>query len=138
MYITLAVFAGILGLFVTGASVYTAWYVFQLSKKNKEESAPGQPLPASALLRWTVFDYALLGLVLIGLLFLLVDLIGVLRDRDLYPYYHYGYLLCGFIFTLLGLLFMLSRLFIVLRLVSRSGSAAPHDQDEPDEADRSE
>lgn len=132
MYTALAVFAAVIGLIVTGAAVYTAWYVFQL-RKEKEEVPGGSPFMASALLRWTVFDYGLLILVLAGLVFLLADLIGVMRDRDLYPYYHYGYLMSGFIFTLLGLLFMLSRLFVVLRLAGKT-AAAPHDHYEPDQA----
>jgi hypothetical protein len=136
MYTTLAVFASVLGLAVTGAAVYTAWYVFQLRKGKEGVDPPGQ-FERTLLLRWTLFDYSLLLLSLIGLLFLLTDLIGVLRDRDLYPYYHYGYLLCGFIFTLLGLLFMLARLFVVLRLANQ-GSAAPHNHDEPDEAHQAE
>lgn len=136
MYTTLAVFASVLGLTVTGAAVYTAWYVFQLRKGE----APGQTrglFDHSALLRWTVFDYALLMLSLTGLLFLLVDLIGVMKERDLYPYYHYGYLLSGFIFTLLGVLFMLSRLFLVLRLAGH-GPSAPHNHDEPNQAHQAE
>lgn len=136
MYITLAVFASVLGLAVTGAAVYTAWYVYRLRRGGGEEPA-GEPLDRTVLLRWTLFDYALLLLSLIGLLFLLTDLIGVLRDRDLYPYYHYGYLLSGFIFTLLGLLFMLTRLFLVLRLANQC-LAAPHDHHEPNEAHQAE
>lgn len=133
MYTALAVFAAVLGLAVTAAAGYTAWYVFQLRTKNT-----GVPkLSVAPLLRWTVFDYALLLLTLSGLIFLLVDVIGVVKDRDLYPYYHYGYLLCGFIFTLLGVACMVGRMFLVLRLAD-PGLPAPHQSDEPHQADHAE
>jgi hypothetical protein len=132
LYTSLTVFAAVLGLLVTGSAVYTAWYLLQQRGKN---TAPGAP-ERQALLRWTVFDYALLTLVLVGLVFLLVDLIGVLKDKDLYPYYHYGYLLSGFIFTLLGLVFMLARLSLVLRLANQN-PASPYQGNEPDKADNS-
>ncbi|MDF2927597.1 MAG: hypothetical protein K0R57_6511 [Paenibacillaceae bacterium] len=132
LYTLLAVFAAVLGLGVTAAAVYTAWYVYQLRRKNSN----GQHLDPALLLRWTVFDYAVLLIVLTGLIFLLADLIGVVNDRDLYPYYHYGYLVSGFIFTLLGVLFMLARLFLVLRLAEK-GLTAPNQHHKPHQADHS-
>lgn len=138
MYTALSVFAAIIGLAATGAAVYTAWYILQLRKVQAEPDKPSNgTFSVSQLLRWTFFDYSLLILVLIGLMFLLVDLIGVLRDRDLYPYYHYGYLISGFIFSLMGLLFMLTRLFVVLRLAGQA-FAAPHHHHEPNQADQAE
>lgn len=122
MYTALPVFAAILGLAVTGGAVYTVWRIFQLKGKA---AVPGTA-ERQLLLRWTVFDYAILALVLVGLVFLLVDVIGVINDRDQYPYYHYGYLLSGFIFSLMGLVFMLVRLTMVLRLANPD--PAPVDQ----------
>ncbi|MNC15398.1 hypothetical protein D3C75_632140 [compost metagenome] len=128
MYSMLQVFAAVLGLAVIGGAVYTVWRMFQIKGKT---GAPGTA-ERQFLLRWTVFDYAVLALVLVGLIFLLADVIGVIKDRDQYPYYHYGYLLSGFIFSLVGLVFMLVRLAMVLRLANPG--PAPVDQgDKPDQ-----
>ncbi len=129
LYTILQVFAAILGLAVTGGAVYTVWRLFQAKGKT---GAPGK-LERQLLLRWTVFDYAVLALVLIGLVFLLADVIGVIKDRDQYPYYHYGYLLSGFIFSLVGLVFMLVRLAMVLRLANPDPSAVD-EGNKPDQA----
>ncbi|MDF2938604.1 MAG: hypothetical protein K0Q90_3977 [Paenibacillaceae bacterium] len=129
LYNILQIFAAILGLAVTGGAVYTVWRMFQVKAKT---GAPGK-LERQLLLRWTVFDYAILVLVLVGLVFLLSDVIGVIKDRDQYPYYHYGYLLSGFIFSAVGLVFMLVRLTMVLRLANPD--SAPVDQgNKPDQA----
>ncbi|WP_438448652.1 hypothetical protein [Gorillibacterium sp. sgz5001074] len=132
MYTALAIFASVIGLLVTGAAVYTAWFVWKL-RQEKKDPLDGNSFVASALLKWTVFDFGLVFLVLAGLVFLLADLVGVMKDKDLYPYYHYGYLISGFIFCLLGLLFLLTRLFLVLRLAGK-GAAAPHHHHEPNQA----
>lgn len=128
MYTALTIFAALLGLAVTGSAVYTAWYVFTLQRKNPDQEKPD---PA-VFLRWTFFDYALLFLTLTGLIFLLVDVIGVIKDRDSYPYYHYGYLVSGFVFVMLGLLLLLGRLFLVLRLADQRPSA-PNQHHEPNQ-----
>lgn len=129
LYTILQIFAAVLGLAVTGGAVYTVWRLFQAKGKT---GAPGK-LERQLLLRWTVFDYAVLALVLIGLVFLLADVIGVINDRDQYPYYHYGYLLSGFIFSLVGLVFMLVRLIMVLRLANPDPSAVDQGN-KPDQA----
>lgn len=127
-YTILQVFAAVLGLAVTGGAVYTVWMMFQARGKA---GAPGK-LERQLLLRWTVFDYAVLALVLIGLVFLLADVVGVMKDRDQYPYYHYGYLLSGFIFSFVGLIFLLVRLGMVLRLANPD-PAAVDQGDKPDQ-----
>lgn len=127
-YTILQVFAAVLGLAVTGGAVYTVWRMFQARGKA---GAPGK-LERQLLLRWTVFDYAVLALVLIGLVFLLADVVGVMKDRDQYPYYHYGYLLSGFIFSFVGLIFLLVRLGMVLRLANPD-AAAVDQGDKPDQ-----
>lgn len=127
-YTILQVFAAVLGLAVTSGAVYTVWRMFQAKGKT---GAPGK-LERQLLLRWTVFDYAVLALVLIGLVFLLADVVGVMKDRDQYPYYHYGYLLSGFIFSFVGLIFLLVRLGMVLRLANPD-PAAVDQGDKPDQ-----
>jgi len=141
MFIALAIFASVVGLFATGAAIFTAW-AFQASRgqggagASRERPAPTAP-PSGWLLRWTVADYATILLFGFGFVFLLVDLIGVIRDRELYPLYHYGYLLCGFIFTLMGMLFAFARLAIVIWLAGRIAGAG-HQAGEPDQAEQAE
>ncbi|OXM84092.1 hypothetical protein [Paenibacillus rigui] len=143
MKLTLAVLAGVVGLIVTASAVMLIWFVMQQKQKmqNKPEelqannhpeeghgaeeqmqgSSPLQSI-APLLLQWTFFDYALIGVFAVGSLFLFTDVIAVIRDAASYPLYHYGYLLCGFVFTLLSMLFMILRFATVLSLV-RSGRA---------------
>lgn len=145
MYVVLAVFAALVGLGVTGAAVYTAYELLQLRKRGnggndgKEGNGEGNSADLRSLLRWTVLDYALIVLFSIGLMFLFVDVLGVLReDRSGFPYYHFGYLLSGFVFTFLGALFLLARLFLVLRVAGSPGFTPPHHQNEPGQADSAE
>lgn len=146
MNLALAIFGSLLGLSVTAASFYTAWVVRQLGKErgSSEERAA---LASRLFLQWTVYDAAVLALFGCGLLLLIADIVGVLRDRAAYPLYHYGYLLCGVIFSALGMLFVLVRLAVVLQtgqaaaasLLKRGsadgGAAAPHHHHEPGQAD---
>ncbi|SCW32844.1 hypothetical protein SAMN04487970_100323 [Paenibacillus tianmuensis] len=91
------------------------------------------------LARWTFFDYALLALFLIGSLFLFTDLLAVLRDAEQYPPYHFPYLLCGFVFTLAGMLMMLVRLALTIALVrSERPLPAPDHQDHPGDAEQAQ
>src|SRR5690349_11258192 len=109
MYLTLAIFAGIVCLLVVGVSIYTACYVFQLAKSQKfEERSRKSALEFASpyVLRWTALDYAGLLLSAMGLVFMLADLVGVIRERDSYPYYHYGYLASAFVFMLVAFLFL--------------------------------
>src|SRR5690242_11891134 len=100
LYSILAIFAAILGLVITGAAAFTVWSIFQ-QRKNQPLEDPSIDSAAPAafqtfsqqaaqyLLKWTVFDYAVLALILFGLLFLFTDVVAVIRDRHSYPYYHY-------------------------------------------------
>ncbi|MCP3775090.1 hypothetical protein NLX71_17595 [Paenibacillus sp. MZ04-78.2] len=91
------------------------------------------------LARWTFFDYALLALFLIGSLFLFTDLLAVLRDAEQYPLYHFPYLLCGFVFTVAGMLMMLVRLALTLASVrSDRPLPAPDHQDHPGHAEQAQ
>lgn len=148
MYIALAVFASVLGLFVTGAAVVTAWGVYAALKRTNgtepNDSADSvKPAAAAAqswLLRWTIADYAAVLLFGCGIVFLLADLAGVAGDRDQYPPYHYAYLLCGFVFSLLGMLFTIVRLAVVIRLASSTDGARPavYHPHKPNEAQQAE
>ncbi|MBD2865416.1 hypothetical protein [Paenibacillus oceani] len=149
MFLPLAIFASIVGLFVTGAAVFTAWAFFATRnnqvKAQTAEAADGRELavqeagapPWSWFLRWTVADYSALFLFGFGAVFLIVNLVGVSKDRDLYPDYHFAYLLCGFIFSFLGMLFTFVRLAMVLRLTRRLMPAGDHPH-KPDQAQQAE
>lgn len=139
---TLAIIAGLIGLLVTGSAVLMAWLTMnQLQERRKQETANGKLLDGSFrhLLRWTYFDYALIGVFTIGSLFLLADVLAVIRDAQSYPLYHYGYLVCGFVFMLFGMLFMVLRLSLVLSLVRvESTFSGPDQHEHPDKAEQPE
>jgi hypothetical protein len=147
MKLVLAIVGGGLGVTVTACAVYMAWLMLQ-HKKNKEASQGNHSdgvLPAASsvsagmLMRWTFFDYAFIGVFIIGSMFLFADAIAVIRDADSYPLYHYGYLLCGFVFTLFGMLFMVLRFALVLSLVRPPSVSAPPDQhNKPSQANQAE
>lgn len=150
MMTLLALLGGALGLAVTGSTVLLAWSIYARAQARKgqqdgdENEPPKNPsgwLQESAphLLKWTYFDYALLVLFMIGSMFLFTDLIAVLRDADRYPPYHFGYLLCGFIFTLSGMLMLVVRFALTLSLVRTDrGSLAPHHHDHPSQTEHAE
>lgn len=135
MYTALTIFAALVGLAVCGAAAFTAWYHLIHKKSAQSE---GVSHADSLALRWTVLDWSVVAVVAIGLLFLLADVIGVLHERDSYPYYHYGYLLIGFVFSCLGLLLLVSRIFLLLRVVGTPSLSLPHDENKPNQADQAE
>jgi hypothetical protein len=138
MYTTLGIFAAVLGLIIISGAIYTIGSIIKQSKKLQN----GQSLSKLAgryFLRWSLFDYAVLVIFLSGMLFLLTEVIAVLRDRTSFPYYHYGYLLCGFTFSLIGMLFVILRLVVVLRMVrSAEPSSFVNDHQKPNEANTAE
>lgn len=141
MKMTLAILGGVTGLIVTASAVMLVLFMLQQRSKKEQDATPGQNEPGGAnmLLQWTYFDYALIGVFAIGSLFLFTDVVAVIRDADSYPLYHYGYLLSGFVFTLLGMLFMVLRLAAVLSLVRSRGPLPAHDHhDHPGHADQTE
>jgi hypothetical protein len=138
MYTILAIFAALLGLLLTSGSIYTIWIIVKQRNKHQEEQTFSQTA-GRYFLRWSVFDYGVLIVFICGMLFLLAEVIAVVKDRQSFPYYHYGYLLCGFIFSLLGMLFMLVRLAIVLRMVGGMDLISlVNNHQEPNETDTAE
>jgi hypothetical protein len=144
LYMTLTIIGGIVGLVVTGAAFYTVWIAYEANKRLRETNVDSDEHPLWR--RWTVMDYAALGLFAIGALFMFSDLLAIMRDRHSYPFYHYGYLFIAFIFMLIGMLFMVVRLGVILRNPSKKKSAvdssdsdlALHDNhDQPDQANHS-
>ncbi|TDF95895.1 hypothetical protein [Paenibacillus piri] len=148
MKLILAVAGGMIGLMVTASAIYLAWTVFPYIKSRTNKEAAGGSLAerdflcsqtTAAMMKWTYFDYALIGVFGIGSLFLFTDVVAVIRDSDSYPLYHYGYLLCGFVFTLFGMMFMVLRFTLVLRLVRPDRTAAlPDNHYEPSGAEQAD
>jgi uncharacterized ion transporter superfamily protein YfcC len=144
MYNILAIAAGVIGTIVTIAAIFTVWYVgkaFRNAKKTSFAADDGRrpeefKQSVDRLLRWTFFDYAVLFVFFTGFLFLLSDLLGVVRDQESYPYYHYGYLLTGVTFSTLGMLFMVVRFSVVLRLLRFHRPSFPHHHQDPEQADQ--
>lgn len=148
MYTALAIFASLIGLFVTGAALFTAWFVYQERKSppaqqeesdaNVPESRPSMLQSMALLQRWMVWDWAVVLLFGTGAVFLFTDLIAVARDREQFPPYHYGYLLCGFIFCTMGMIFAFVRILTLLWLNRGSRSMGADHSDEPHHADHTE
>lgn len=116
MYTILKVFAFVLGILLTSGAIYTMISIFRQRGKQPSKLSLSQTA-GNYYLKWSFFDYAVIVVFLCGMLFLLVEVIAVVKDKESFPFYHYGYLLSGFIFSLLGMLFLLVRFAIVLRMV---------------------
>jgi hypothetical protein len=138
MYTMLKIFAIVLGVLLTSGAIYTIIAIIrqrntQLKKLTFSQTA------GRYFLKWSFFDYAVIVVFLSGMLFLLVEVIAVVKDKASFPFYHYGYLLCGFIFSLLGMLFLLVRFAIVLRMIrGMEGISFINNHQEPDQADTPE
>ncbi len=120
MYNTLIIVGGFIGLIVTGAAIYTVWSVMEQRSRqgdpSNEQLRSDKRAEFNDVLRsWTAMDYAAIAVFVIGMMLIIADLFAVIRDRDRYPYYHYGYLFCAFIFVLVGMMFMVVRLGVLLR-----------------------
>jgi len=143
MTFALALIGGLIGLFVTGAACFTAW-LYQHQRSRLPQDAAIGTSEAAVFLRWTVMDYAILLLFGIGTMLLFTDLVSVMRDLKAYPPHHFGYLLTGFIFMFMGMLFMVSRLVLVMAMIKPlsimrlGGSPSINQHDQPGYADQAE
>lgn len=135
MQLILAIVAAVTGLFVTGAVVFTCWFLYAKRNAQKKSNQPQAHLAEMAgehFRTWTIFDVALLLMMILGLLFLLADLVAVLRDRDLYPSYHVTYLLSGFCFILIGTLLILTRFILMTQASTRlNNTSSQNNHHEP-------
>ncbi|NEW08657.1 hypothetical protein GK047_21920 [Paenibacillus sp. SYP-B3998] len=140
MNLILAIFGGLVGIFVTGVAVYTAWMVHQLWKQQAAGPKPSSQsqIAASYFAKWTLMDCAVVGLFLIGLLLLLAELFAVLRDKTIVGNFHFSYLLTGIIISAMGMLLLFVRLIVVLGFIQSSAlqrTVSPNHQYEPSDAD---
>lgn len=146
MNLALAIFGGLVGLFVTGAALYTAWMIHQLWRQ--QAAAPRAlsqvDIAVTYLSRWTVMDYAVIGLFIAGLLLLLAELFALLRDETATAAaFHFSYLFTGLIFCTMGMVLLIGRLILVLGFAEkgalhRTVAVAPNHQHEPDHANETE
>jgi hypothetical protein len=135
-YTILMIFAALLGLLITVTALFTVWVIWHQAKSlkgNRQENLT--KMTGNYLLKWTLLDYAVLLLFLSGILFLFADLLAVMRDKAFYPSYHYRYLLSGFVFSLLAMIFMYIRFGIVLSLFRSNHIVFSKHHDEPTQAD---
>lgn len=138
MYPSLTILAAVLGLFITSGAIYTLWSIVR-QRNNQQDKQPISEIAGRYFLKWSFMDYAIIIVFLSGMIFLLAELVAVLKDRQSFPFYHYGYLLSGFIFSIVGMLFLLARFTIVLRIVQRMEVAAlKNNHREPNNADTAE
>lgn len=143
MNMLLAIIGGLLGLLVTGVAIYTAWMVHQLWRQ--QAAAPRAvsqvDIAVKYFSKWTIIDYAVIGLFLIGLLLLLAELMALLRDQTVIANFHFSYLLTGIIICAMGMLLLFVRLVVVLGFIQsgalrRTVSVTPNHQNEPDDTDQ--
>ncbi|NQX66294.1 hypothetical protein HQN90_09160 [Paenibacillus alba] len=141
MNLLLAIIGGFLGLFVTGVAVYTAWLVYhQWQQQAASPRAVSQvEIAVKYFSRWTLMDYTVVGLFIVGLLLLLAELFAILRDPMAISTYHFSYLLTGIILSAMGMLLLIARLVIVLGFkqagaLHRPMTVAPNHENEPNDA----
>jgi hypothetical protein len=152
MYTILIIFGGCIGLIVTGAAFYTVWSVMEMRKQQLHQQQQkqhiqqlditagytGQSVEIRDILRsWTAMDYGAIGVFVIGMMLLIADLFAVIRDRESYPYYHYGYLFSAIIFVLVGMMFMVVRLGVILRSPPKAEPTLLDDDNEPSQTNES-
>ncbi|OAS14313.1 hypothetical protein [Paenibacillus oryzisoli] len=140
MNLFLAMLGAVVGLFVTGAGIYTAWSVHQLWRQQAASPrAIGQAqIAATYFARWTIMDYSVVGLFIIGLLLMVAMLVAVGRDHTEIANFHWGYLLTGIILAGMGMLLLSIRLILVLSFplgntLQRTPTVTPDHQYEPND-----
>jgi MFS family permease len=67
------------------------------------------------LYRWTWFDYYMTFLFLFGFIFLVSDVIGVAQQPEVFPSWHFGYVLVGMTVLLHVFIYFLFRYVFLLR-----------------------
>lgn len=113
MYHLLAVVAATIGVLTVGVTLYTVIII----SFTRKDSGHVVERAERYFQRWTALDAAMIALFAVGALFLVVNVIGIAREQNLLAYHHYGYVLSGVAYCLVGMLFMIGRLIFVLRRV---------------------
>ncbi|MDR6549022.1 hypothetical protein [Paenibacillus qinlingensis] len=140
MNLFLAILGAVVGLFVTGAGIYTAWTVHQLWRQQaaSPRAVSQVEIAATYFSRWTIIDYSVVGLFIIGLLLMLAVLVAVGRDQTEIANFHWAYLLTGIITSAMGMLLLFIRLIVVLgfpqgNALQRTAAVTPDHQHEPND-----
>lgn len=111
MYGWLTVVAVAAGAAALAVTAYAAWELASFRRRTPQKGRKGGfiafriPKESEHVVVWTWADWIALGLAALGGLFLLADAVAVVRDRDAYPFYHLGYLLSGFVYVAVAVLF---------------------------------
>jgi hypothetical protein len=71
------------------------------------------------LYRWTWFDYYMTLLFLFGFVFLISDVVGVAQQPEVFPSWHFGYVLIGIAVLLHAFIYFLIRYVFLLRSVKQ-------------------
>lgn len=92
MNLFLAIMGAVVGLFVTGAGIYTAWTVHQLWRQQaaSPRAVSQAQIAVTYFSRWTIIDYSVVGLFIIGLLLMIAELVAVGRDHTEIANFHWG------------------------------------------------
>ncbi|OCT12123.1 hypothetical protein A8709_30180 [Paenibacillus pectinilyticus] len=145
MNLVLAIIGGIVGLFVTGAGIYTAWSVHQLWRQQaaSPRAVSQVEIAVTYFSRWTVIDFSVVGLFIIGLLLMIAELVAVGRDHTEIANFHWAYLLTGIIISAMGMVLLFLRLLVVLSFLptdtlQRTTTISPNHQNEPNDTNHPE
>lgn len=144
MNLFLAIMGAVVGLFVTGAGIYTAWTVHQLWRQQaaSPRAVSQVEIASTYFSRWTIIDFSVVGLFIIGLLLMVAELVAVGRDHTEIANFHWAYLLTGIVLSAMGMLLLFIRLIVVLSFPTGKGQAqglqsspaiAPNHQNEPND-----
>ncbi|RTE01995.1 hypothetical protein [Paenibacillus whitsoniae] len=140
MNMLLTVIGAFIGLFVTGAALYTAWTVHHLWRQQaaSPRAVSQVEIAVTYFSKWTILDFSAIGLFLIGFVLLLAELVSVHRGQT-EATLHFMYLLSGMIYCSLGMLLLIVRLTVVLAFLptstlQRAAAVAPDHQHEPHNA----
>jgi MFS family permease len=102
---------------------FLAWFGLEWSRRKEIKRTKCQvtriQFASRYLHRWTWFDYYMLFLFMFGFVFLLSDVIGVARQPDVFPSWHFGYVLIGIAILLHVFIYFLARYLFLLRSTER-------------------
>ncbi len=100
------------GVSAIGVMIYMWWKMKKLLNRMSQDD---QSQGIRELLKWTPYDYTILGLFGMGMIYLLIDLYAVIRDKEQFPDFHFTYLLSGIVLVILAAGIWLNRTLWVIR-----------------------
>lgn len=107
-------------------AIIAAWIAMEWSryreKKRTGKSVSRLHFAQRYMMRWTWFDYYMLLLFLFGFVFLISDVVGVARQPDVYPSWHFGYVLIGAAVLFYAFAYFIFRYVFLLHVLEQSQS----------------